>query len=54
MDDSLEPIVKKASNCLDKELFFSVHEDDKEPYWKIIFLCFICVKRIILLAGLID
>ena len=54
MDDSLEPIVKQAMKCLDKDLFFEVAEDDKEPYWKTIFLVFICLKRLLMLTGILH
>lgn len=54
MDDSLEPIVKQASECLDKDLFFTVDEDDKEPHWKTLFLVFICLKRLLTLSGILH
>ena len=54
MDDSLEPIVKNGLQCIDEDLIFSLHEDDKEPVWKIVFLVFICIKHLIRMIGILH
>lgn len=54
MDDSLEPIVKNGLQCIDEELIFKMNDDDKEPIWKIVFLVFICIKRVIRMVGILH
>ena len=51
MDEFLLPIAEEAHECIDSDLRFVVNEEDEEPWWKLIFLGFICFKQIVTMVG---
>ena len=53
MDETLEPIVARGSQCVPTDDLLVVTEEDEEP-WKLIFLSFIVIKYIWIMSGVIH
>ena len=53
MDETLEPIIARGSQCVPMDDLQVVAEDDEEP-WKLIFLICIVLKTVWIMSGVIH